>query len=1282
MSQPGGAVEATSSSISPGSLKRKRDSTMLSHSHPSPTEVPVNAKLTNGTTSHSGLHLTKSSSTASGHSITQYTSPDSDETHHSDPGDLLRGVGSASSLNSTASSVFSHNSQAFAHNRKASLANGLTPLTNHTDSSPPKGNSPHYAKSATGMASTNGALATSHLPASEPTLELSQPRTERPQMLPSPGKARGYKVVWDPELDNKLSKEERKRAAPRKREFGTETYQPDSPPDPRLAIPGYMSGNCRSKNQPSKAILRIAPYNQQPYKQDKYSVLAEAQQVVATGFDPFLPESILKLNFGTFGSIASVQNKTDPETGSFLGIALIKYRDSGRGDSEMTAAQCAKLAEGEFNGQRIGLHTVRVELDREGRKFNFKVEQALKKAREERAKARDANAIPPPPPPDSGRPSSDSPAPPINAPKGPSGRAAPAPSPAPAVSIPSGPKAIAPPPNPRSAAASLIEDQPILSKIKRKPYIHISQSCVPVLGTTIPHLKKRLKAYDWREIRLDRTGYYVVFEDSKRGEDETERCFSECNKQALFTYSMEMECQKYGNPNYERSPSPERVMAVKQKREYFERLKREEAEDFEIEKKNRAENLDPVHGAIELLRAELRDRIMADIKTRIAIPVFHDSLEPARHTTKRRKLGLPDPFDNENKAPGLLYNKAGDTPPHTPKSRFGYPSKPLRPHDPNSQRGRQGERTRGPANAFVDERRRKPAPKPSHARGLHFRLQQMFAEDEDSDDERHTSITRDTEDQESRPLSRASRTSTPFDSESVTDTPKHKRRKVADPDEEEKETFNDFQRSMLGHLLHKEPEDLATRELEVVIGNLPRDSKYATRARTELYIRQRSKDDDDLFQVKSEPKKFSDDFADILEKEQESTPTRELDTKALKEKAKKKRKTKKEILAEQEALKAEAKKAKAASKPVAIETVTRIEEKELELEAVEEEIQPTDVHLRYTQGDKPRRTVEDEQDLVLDIDGWQHAIKDDEDLAFLKKALAEEAMYDVGDEKLWAWKQKEIKVLNSGARGAVQAETGIEGYYIPNATGCARTEGVKKILNEEKSKYLPHRIKVQRAREERQALAKANPTAAAEAVKLAAAEKMASTATSRSNRVNNRRLVNDINLQKQTLAATSNSNDADVAIRFNQLKKRKKLVKFDRSAIHGWGLYAEENIPQNDLIIEYVGEKVRQKVADLREIKYEKQGVGSSYLFRMMDDEIVDATKKGGIARFINHSCNPNCTAKIIKVEGIPRIVIYALKDIAKNEELTYDYKFEREIGSTDRIPCLCGSANCKGFLN
>jgi hypothetical protein len=99
-----------------------------------------------------------------------------------------------------------------------------------------------------------------------------------------------------------------------------------------------------------------------------------------------------------------------------------------------------------------------------------------------------------------------------------------------------------------------------------------------------------------------------------------------------------------------------------------------------------------------------------------------------------------------------------------------------------------------------------------------------------------------------------------------------------------------------------------------------------------------------------------------------------------------------------------------------------------------------------------------------------------------------------------------------------------------------------------------------------------------------------------------------------------------------------------------------ENIPMNDMIIEYVGEKVRQQVADLRENRYLKSGIGSSYLFRIDENTVIDATKKGGIARFINHSCMPNCTAKIITVEKSKRIVIYALRDIAQSKSLARDH--------------------------
>lgn len=210
MSHAGG-VDAISRSSSPGTLKRKRESPSASFSRASPGEVAKSAKLTNGASGSSNSRLQHSTS-ANASNTTQYRSPDSDEMHQSDSGDMLHGVGSAGSLTSTASSVFSHNSQAAALNRKASLANGLTPLTNHTDSSPPKtANSP---RASGDMSSADGTLATSS--------DTAQARKERPSMFLPLGVAKGYRAVWDPDLDGRLSKEERKRATVRKREFGTE----------------------------------------------------------------------------------------------------------------------------------------------------------------------------------------------------------------------------------------------------------------------------------------------------------------------------------------------------------------------------------------------------------------------------------------------------------------------------------------------------------------------------------------------------------------------------------------------------------------------------------------------------------------------------------------------------------------------------------------------------------------------------------------------------------------------------------------------------------------------------------------------------------------------------------------------------------------------------------------------------------------------------------------------------------------------------------------------------
>ncbi|XP_050235385.1 histone-lysine N-methyltransferase ATXR7 isoform X2 [Mercurialis annua] len=150
-------------------------------------------------------------------------------------------------------------------------------------------------------------------------------------------------------------------------------------------------------------------------------------------------------------------------------------------------------------------------------------------------------------------------------------------------------------------------------------------------------------------------------------------------------------------------------------------------------------------------------------------------------------------------------------------------------------------------------------------------------------------------------------------------------------------------------------------------------------------------------------------------------------------------------------------------------------------------------------------------------------------------------------------------------------------------------------------------------------------------------------------------------------------------LKATQLKARKKRLRFQRSKIHDWGLVALEPIEAEDFVIEYVGELIRARVSDIRERLYEKMGIGSSYLFRLDDGYVVDATKRGGIARFVNHSCEPNCYTKVISVDGQKKIFIYAKRHIDEGEEITYNYKFPLE---EKKIPCNCGSRKCRGSLN
>jgi SET domain-containing protein len=148
-----------------------------------------------------------------------------------------------------------------------------------------------------------------------------------------------------------------------------------------------------------------------------------------------------------------------------------------------------------------------------------------------------------------------------------------------------------------------------------------------------------------------------------------------------------------------------------------------------------------------------------------------------------------------------------------------------------------------------------------------------------------------------------------------------------------------------------------------------------------------------------------------------------------------------------------------------------------------------------------------------------------------------------------------------------------------------------------------------------------------------------------------------------------------------------RRIAAHRSPIHGNGVFAVEALAKGEEIIQYKGKLLSNDEAD--DLYGDGGETGHTFLFTLNDDYIIDGSQQGNTARWINHSCAPNCRALVEEsANGNPRkdkVVIETLRRIKPGEELTYDYGIVLDVRHTARLKklwkCLCGSPDCIGTL-
>tara|TARA_A100001011_G_C14036699_1_gene726037 strand:+ start:81 stop:575 length:495 start_codon:yes stop_codon:yes gene_type:complete len=148
------------------------------------------------------------------------------------------------------------------------------------------------------------------------------------------------------------------------------------------------------------------------------------------------------------------------------------------------------------------------------------------------------------------------------------------------------------------------------------------------------------------------------------------------------------------------------------------------------------------------------------------------------------------------------------------------------------------------------------------------------------------------------------------------------------------------------------------------------------------------------------------------------------------------------------------------------------------------------------------------------------------------------------------------------------------------------------------------------------------------------------------------------------------------------MKKVITLWKVKYSKVHGRGIFAKQDIEKGQKVIEYIGEKITKCEGDKRSNRrinryLNSKTTGSVYIFELNKKYDIDGSPRYNKARYINHSCSPNCEVEIKK----GRIWIRSIKKIKNNDELSYDYGYEFDKDDYKDHPCRCRSKKCIGYI-